>query len=441
MLIGPVIAVLTISSLLSLFAMVRLATKVTQITDHHLPLVQYLTALTLNHREQALEIGRVVTGRPAAGEGRAEVPLESFTRRAERFRADLAEARRLVELSKNVTVTRLRPQMQDMSERLERIHSLHQTFVRESEPILRGFEAPGNAKELAVDSAEIASEALEKEVVAALLTSEELVAARAMRARREERRAIFWIGMLLVVAAGASVLIGVWGVRSLVAAKERERRFSALAAVGEFAANIAHGLRNPLAGMRAAAQFAAREQAAEGASGESIRGILKEADRLEQRIGSLLELARPYVPTRRRQDLREVIDAACNHLRETMQNAGIELVVDLPTDEMVRSVDGDFLEDAILELASNAMRAMPDGGTLEISLRRRGRGVRIAVTDTGEGVPEPLRDQVFDLFFTTRPDGSGIGLVGVRKIVEAHGGNVEIIESGPGRTVFAIDLP
>ena len=442
LLIGPVIAVLAASSLFSLLALIRLAEGVTELTEDQLPLIQQVTRLTFNQQEQTRQIERILRLRPIDLEDGTESLRRGFDDRAEQIRRDLLAARQLVEQSAGTASDTLRDEMARIGNKLTAMRLQNHALRQRVEVLLDLLEA-GNLEQADRQRLDIekAAAALEQTTEASLLRIEAIVTTHSARARIAERRAISWTGALLALGLAAGGLIGVWGVRSLVAAKDRERRFSALAAVGEFSTAVAHGLRNPLAGIRAAAQLAAQDVADGVSATESLESIREEADRLEQRIGSLLELARPFHAERKRQDLRPVLETVQKTLADVARQEDIEIQVELPSEPVVRRIDGDYLEDALLELAANALHAMPDGGTLILGLHTQGRGVRLTVQDTGTGIPEGARPRIFDLFFSTRDGGSGMGLAGVRQIVEAHGGTIQALETGPGGTLFAIDLP
>ncbi len=227
--------------------------------------------------------------------------------------------------------------------------------------------------------------------------------------------------------------------RDLRAAQERLLRTERLAAVGEFAGAVAHGIRNPLAGIRAAAQVAHMRASGGELAVESLANVLAEADRLDHRIRSLLDFSRPYQLRLQRLDLATLLATVRRSLADRAQAQGVALEV---AAESVM-IDGDppYLEEALLELGFNALRAMPDGGTLGISLQRNGDTVVVEVVDTGGGVPEGVRDRVFDLFFTTRREGSGVGLPTVKKIVELHGGRIALERSDSAGSRFCIVLP
>ena len=440
LLIGPVIAVLLGSSVLSLLALVEQAKQVKALTQHQWPLVDQLTLLTFHQNEQTLQLERGLH----RIEGEAALDVASirrgFAQRSNQIRAELQQAQRLLDDYER-DAEALFGEIARLRAHLEQAQEHHAQLERQLDDILPHIEAGETAEadgRLAslMDTASALGEALRD----GLLGIEEIVKEQAETAHRAERQAIFWSGFLIVLGIAASSLIIVWGIRSLIAAKDRERHFSALAAVGEFSAVVAHALRNPLAGIRAATQTVPRDGDSDDIA-EVWASVRKEADRLEQRIASLLEFSRPFHPHRKEQDLRTVVETAGQVLADAAQQGGVEISLNLPKLPIFRRVDGEYLEDAILELVANALHAMPEGGKLELALRRRGRGVRLTVKDSGVGIPEAVRERVFELFFSTRVDGSGMGLVGVHKIVEAHGGCLSILETSPQGTVFAIDLP
>ena len=230
-------------------------------------------------------------------------------------------------------------------------------------------------------------------------------------------------------------------IRALRTAQEQLMRSERLAAVGEFAGSVAHGIRNPLAGIRAAAQVA-RQRAGEGPLAESLDGVLAESDRLEKRIKTLLDFSRPYALKPRGTDLVTLLRAVERSVKPAAAEHGVRvtLAIDDAPDGRIRA-DSAYLEEAILELASNGLRAMPDGGVLGLRLSREDDELVIRVSDTGVGVPEGVKHRLFELFFTTHRDGSGVGLATVKRIVDLHGGRVELERTGPEGTTFRVCLP
>lgn len=245
----------------------------------------------------------------------------------------------------------------------------------------------------------------------------------------------------LVGGLASQAALAVQHARALAALREAQDmllRTERLAAVGEFAGSVAHGIRNPLAGIRAAAQVSL-QRAGQGPLAESLAGILGEADRLEHRIRSLLDFSRPYVLKRQLTNLADVLNAVERSLSPAASGQGVS--VSVHSEEVSALADPAYFEEALLELATNALRAMPEGGSLELRLCREGDDAVLRVADTGGGVPEGIRHRLFDLFFTTRYEGSGVGLPTVKKIVELQGGTIELERSDATGTTFRLLLP
>jgi signal transduction histidine kinase len=215
-----------------------------------------------------------------------------------------------------------------------------------------------------------------------------------------------------------------------------------LAAIGELAAAVAHGIRNPLAGIKAAAQLGSMELPDGHPLRETIGDIIGEADKLEVRVRTLLDFASPFEPHPVPCRVEQIVHDAAVSLHNQMAALGVDLRVDL--DPTLPSVEVDYaqIEQVILALMSNAVEAMPRGGRITITGRAgEGGRVRLDVADTGPGIPPSQLERIFRLFFTTKSSGTGMGLAIAKKIVERHGGTITVeSEMGKG-TRFVIDLP
>ncbi len=240
----------------------------------------------------------------------------------------------------------------------------------------------------------------------------------------------------------AQAALATLNARSLQALRDAQvklLRNERLAAVGEFAGAVAHGIRNPLAAIRAAAQVAHLRARRGEAAVDSLANLLAAADRLDQRITSLLDFSRPFELRLRRIDLGAVLADVRRALEPQSRAAGVGLEVASGSLEV--EADPTYLEEALVELGGNAIRAMARGGSLRIAFAREGGDAVVRVSDTGGGVPAGVADRLFDLFFTTRAEGSGVGLSMVKKIAELHGGSVALERTGPEGTVFRLALP
>jgi signal transduction histidine kinase len=218
-----------------------------------------------------------------------------------------------------------------------------------------------------------------------------------------------------------------------------------LASIGEMSAAVAHGLRNPLASLRAAAQLVRRHPDSPAAS-ETLEAIIEEVDRLDRRISHLLSFSRPapFNPMPERVD--RLVEALLPAFAEPLREQGVELRLELAPDLPEVRVDPMQMEQVLLELVSNALDAMPSGGTLRLSAQASdGLGpaaeVVVEVADTGGGIPAQVLPSVCEPFFTTREEGTGLGLAIAKRFVEQNGGRLEI-DSTPGAgTAVRVHLP
>jgi signal transduction histidine kinase len=217
-----------------------------------------------------------------------------------------------------------------------------------------------------------------------------------------------------------------------------------LASIGEMAAAVAHGLRNPLASLRAAAQLVRRHPEAPS-SAEHLNAIVEEVDRLDRRISHLLSFSRPAPYRPLKESVPRLVEGLLPTFSEPLREQGVELQLELsPVLPEVR-VDPMQLEQALVEIISNALDAMPQGGRLRIGASLNGNGagpveVSIEIADTGTGIPDQVLPSVCEPFFTTRQDGTGLGLAIAKRYVEQNGGRLEIV-SRPGGTTVRVHLP
>jgi signal transduction histidine kinase len=212
-----------------------------------------------------------------------------------------------------------------------------------------------------------------------------------------------------------------------------------LASIGQMAAGVAHGLRNPLASLRAAAQLA--QHRVEGpAAREPLNAIIEQVDRLDLRIAHLLTFSRPAPFRPLRESVRTLVDGALSGFAELLRQRRVDVTVTVPPTLREIRVDPMRLEQALTEIISNALDAMPEGGRLTIAAREggeaRAHGIALEITDSGPGIPAEILPNLCEPFFTTRAEGTGLGLAIAKRYVEETGGRLEIAsEVGHGTTV------
>ena len=174
--------------------------------------------------------------------------------------------------------------------------------------------------------------------------------------------------------------------------------------------------------------------------------MLKELDRIEQIITDLLLFARPQASRPAPTDLREIAGKVLDNLSRRFEDSGIEVVADLDEDLPPVMVDPDMVQQVVLNLAINAIQAMPEGGTLKVGagLRRtryKKAYVDLVVADSGSGIPDEVKEKIFDPFFTTRSMGTGLGLSISLQIAREHGGNLTARNLAQGGASFKLSLP
>lgn len=226
-----------------------------------------------------------------------------------------------------------------------------------------------------------------------------------------------------------------------VEALEQQHRLTAL---GAMAAGLAHEIRNPLAGIKGATQYLQNEQLGDVAQ-DMLQVVIDETDRLNQVVSQFLDYARPYQPDLQPDHVNALVGHVLAVLRAGGLPAGVTLVEELAPDLPQLRFDRTRLGQVLLNILHNAVQAMPDGGTLTVTTRRRvARGtpvLEIAVTDTGVGIDAEARKKLFVPFYTTKASGTGLGLPISQRIVHAHGGELDVVSwKGRGST-FTIRLP
>ncbi len=218
-------------------------------------------------------------------------------------------------------------------------------------------------------------------------------------------------------------------IETLGALRERLAQSEKLAALGQLAASIAHEVRNPLGVIRSAAQ-SIDEGLADRASADerdACRFITAEIDRLNTVITSLLAFARPLVVDTRPTPVAELVTRALQLAERDLERKRIR-VQRSDRSETVRA-DPDLATQMLVDLLANACDASPEGGAISVATRSRDGLVEIDVADEGPGVPDDVRERIFEPFFSTRAEGTGLGLAVARQIARAHGGDVRVATS------------
>jgi two-component system, NtrC family, sensor histidine kinase HydH len=257
------------------------------------------------------------------------------------------------------------------------------------------------------------------------------------------RRSLLLTGLSVVDSedrfAGKMLLI-----QDLSQVKELEealRRNEKLAALGKMAAGVAHELRNPLSSIKGLAVLLQSRFKENSSDQETAKTLVEEVERLNRSIGELLDYARPHKLQTMRISLVPVLQKAMSLIQMDAKALGITLETDFTENLPLVEADQDKLNQVFLNLFLNSIQAMEDGGVLRVATSVENDSVICTIEDTGCGIDNTYASRVFDPYFTTKNDGTGLGLAMSAKIMEEHGGTIEFeSEAGKGTTV-KVGLP
>jgi two-component system sensor histidine kinase HydH len=223
-------------------------------------------------------------------------------------------------------------------------------------------------------------------------------------------------------------------------AEEAVRRSDRLAALGQLSAGLAHELRNPLGTIRGSAEMLTRSVSAENEVAREVAGfIASEVDRANSLITRFLHFARPLELRPDTADLTQTIDRAVANVQR--EAPGIAIYKNYAPEIPPFSFDAELMERVLFNLILNAAQASSPGGAVTVKMRAAAGTAEISVIDRGSGIDARNLGAIFNPFFTTKPQGVGLGLAIVSKIVDEHGGKIAV-ESEPGKgSVFQVLLP
>lgn len=216
-----------------------------------------------------------------------------------------------------------------------------------------------------------------------------------------------------------------------------------LAAIGELAANMAHEINNPMTSILGYATLMLEEEVDAGARNDYLKTMQSEALRIREVVRALLDFSRQRDFAMERTDVTHITKDTLALIRRHAVLSNVAIEEKYEEDLPLVDVDVPQCKQVFLNLVTNALDAMPRGGTLTVVARRDGEFVRVDVGDTGAGIPEAHLSKIFDPFFTTKPavKGTGLGLSVGLGIIQSHGGSIDVrSEIGKG-SVFSVNLP
>ncbi len=248
-------------------------------------------------------------------------------------------------------------------------------------------------------------------------------------------------------AARRAVLVVADDVTDELRTKERLIQTERLAAMGRMAAHVTHEVRNPLSSIGLNVEMLEEEMRASGPEAAALlRSIQREVDRLTGITEEYLRIARLPAPRLGSEDPGALVRDVARFVSREMDSTQVRLEVEVEDGLPLVPIDEAQIRQSLLNLLRNAREAMPSGGRVLLGARREDGGVAIFVRDEGSGIPDDRKERVFDVFFSTKERGTGLGLPLTREIVVAHRGRVRCEDAAPdgdrrAGTVFTIWLP
>ena len=215
-----------------------------------------------------------------------------------------------------------------------------------------------------------------------------------------------------------------------------------MAAIGRLTSGVAHEVKNPINAIVVHIELLRNKLGDANAPGNRHLEVIEaEIRRLDRVVQTLVDFSRPVELQLREQDLRAVIGDILALATEELSTRNVILVDHMPEQPVIANVDADLLKQAALNVIENGAQAMPEGGKLEMTLEVDRKQAIISIADEGVGIPDEIRDRIFDLYFTTKSGGSGIGLAMTYRILQLHHGSIEVQSREERGTEFRLRLP
>jgi signal transduction histidine kinase len=220
---------------------------------------------------------------------------------------------------------------------------------------------------------------------------------------------------------------------------EMSRRLSAS---GRLTRGVGHEVKNPINAIVLHLQLLQDKlQKIDPDTRRHMDIIGNEIQRLDRVVQILVDFTRPRELHLEEMDLRRILDDVASLAAPDAEQHGVNIVRVLPEEPLSVKVDSDFIKQAFLNIVLNGVQAMPGGGTLSIAARREEDSVLTEIQDQGGGIPSEIQDKIFELYFTTKKGGSGIGLAQTYQIMQWHYGSVDFVSSDGQGTTFRLRMP
>jgi signal transduction histidine kinase len=228
-------------------------------------------------------------------------------------------------------------------------------------------------------------------------------------------------------------------VRELESELELSRR---LAAIGRLTSGVGHEVKNPINAIVVHLELLRNKLSGPDARAmRHLEIIESEIQRLDRVVQTLVDFSRPVELQLKEHDLRRIVSGVLMLASAELETHDVRVSSHMPERPLISKVDADLIRQAILNVVLNGAQAMAQGGELHVTLREEGRMAAIEIADSGSGIPDDIRAKIFDLYFTTRKDGSGIGLAMTYRIIQLHSGSIDVQSKQNIGSTFTLKLP
>ncbi len=215
-----------------------------------------------------------------------------------------------------------------------------------------------------------------------------------------------------------------------------------MAAIGQLTSGVGHEVKNPINAIVVHLELLRNKMGAQDAPAfRHLDVIQNEIQRLDRVVQTLVDFSRPVELKLHEQDLRQVVNAVLMLASAELETRDVRVINELPSRPVMVKVDADLIRQALLNVVLNGAQAMVSGGILRVRLTEDSRWALLSVQDEGEGIPEEILSKIFNLYFTTKKEGSGIGLAMTYRIIQLHNGQVDVKSKTGQGTTFILKIP
>lgn len=215
-----------------------------------------------------------------------------------------------------------------------------------------------------------------------------------------------------------------------------------MAALGQLTSGVGHEVKNPINAIVVHLELLRNKMNAQDAPAiRHLNVIQSEIQRLDRVVQTLVDFSRPVELQLHDQDLRSIVNAVLMLASAEFETRDVRVVNLMPDRPVISKVDSDLMKQALLNVVLNGAQAMATGGILRVRLIEDARWAILSISDEGEGIPDDIRSKIFNLYFTTKKDGSGIGLAMTYRIVQLHNGQLDVESQMGEGTTFTLRIP